>query len=113
MVIVIIENEVPPEHENEMTPEQRLAATQNLLKILPFILGFGWIVLIPIVYIFVAPIMSDDELIKIGVTISIAIFSVIVDVVFVKIMTKNVRIMAQQLEDKATEPFTNSRNHSS
>jgi len=106
-VIIIAENKVPPEHENEMTPEQRLAATQNFLKILPFILGFGWIVLIPIVYIFVAPIMSDDELIKIGVTISFAIFSMVVDIVFVKIMTKNVKIMAQQLEEKSVEPFTN------
>ena len=106
-MIIIAENEVPPEHENEMTPEQRLAATQNFLKILPFILGFGWIVLIPIVYIFVAPIMSDDELIKIGVTISFAIFSMVVDIVFVKIMTKNVKIMAQQLEEKSVEPFTN------
>lgn len=105
-MIIIAENEVPPEHENEMTPEQRLAATQNFLKILPFILGFGWIVLIPIVYIFVAPIMSDDELIKIGVTISFAIFSMVVDIVFVKIMTKNVKIMAQQLEEKSVEPFT-------
>lgn len=92
--------------ENEMTPEERLAATQNFLKILPFILGFGWIVFIPIVYIFIAPIISDDELIKIVVTISFAIFSMVVDIVFVKIMTKNVKIMAQQLEEKSVEPFT-------
>jgi len=92
--------------ENEMTPEQSLAATQNFLKILPFILGFGWIVLIPIVYIFIAPIISDDELIKIGITISFAIFSMIVDIVFVKIMTRNVKIMAEQLEEKSVEPFT-------
>ena len=91
---------MPPEHENEMTPEERLAATQNFLKILPFILGFGGIVFIPIVYIFIAPIISDDELIKIVVTISFAIFSMVVDIVFVKIMTKNVKIMAQQLEEK-------------
>ncbi len=92
--------------ENEITPEERLAATQNLLKILPFILGFGWIVLIPIIYIFVAPIISDDELIKIGVTIGFAIFSMIVDIVFLKIMNKNVKIMAQQLEEKSVKPFT-------
>ena len=104
-MIIITGDEAPLEHENEMTPEQRLAATQNFLKILPFYLGFGWIVLIPIVYIFVAPIMSDDELIKIGVTISIAIFSMVVDFVFVKIMTKNVKIMAEQLEEKSVEPF--------
>ncbi len=99
------ENEIHPD-ENEMTPEERLAATQNLLKILPFILGFGWIVLIPIIYIFVAPIISDDELIKRGVTITFAIFSMVVDIVFVKIMTKNVKIMAQQLEEKPVEPFS-------
>ena len=107
-MIIITENEAPleHEHENEMTPEQRLAATQNFLKILPFILGFGWIALIPIIYIFVAPIMSDNELIKISVTISIAIFSMIVDIVFVKIMKRNVKIMAEQLEEKSVEPFT-------
>ena len=92
--------------ENEMTPEERLAATQNFLKILPFILGFGWIVFIPIVYIFIAPIISDDELIKIVVTISFAIFSMVVDIVFVKIMKRNVKIMAEQLEEKSVEPFT-------
>ena len=105
-MIIIAENETLPEHENEITPEERLAATQNLLKILPFILGFGWIVLIPIIYIFVAPIISDDELIKIGVTIGFAIFSMIVDIVFLKIMNKNVKIMAQQLEEKSVKPFT-------
>lgn len=105
-MIIIAENENLPEHENEITPEERLAATQNLLKILPFILGFGWIVLIPIIYIFVAPIISDDELIKIGVTIGFAIFSMIVDIVFLKIMNKNVKIMAQQLEEKSVKPFT-------
>ena len=91
--------------ENEMTHDQ-LAATQNFLKILPFMLGFGWIVFIPLTYLFIAPIMSDDLLIKIGITISFAISNLIADVIFVKIMTKNVRIMAQQLEEKATEPFT-------
>tara|TARA_B100000287_G_C20151665_1_gene590388 strand:- start:5 stop:301 length:297 start_codon:yes stop_codon:yes gene_type:complete len=89
-----------------LTPQQKLDAQRNLLKILPFILGFGWIMLIPIVYFFVAPIMSDDTLIKVGVTISFAIFSMIVDIIFVKIMTKNMEIMAQQLEDKSVKPFT-------
>ena len=63
-------------------------------------------ILIPIIYIFVAPIISDDELIKIGVTIGFAIFSMIVDIVFLKIMNKNVKIMAEQLEEKSVEPFT-------
>ena len=105
-MIIIAENENLPEHENEMTLEESLAATQNLLKILPFILGFGWIALIPIIYIFVAPIISDDELIKIGVTISFAIFSMIIDIVFLKIMNKNVKSMTKQLEEKSAKPFT-------
>ena len=91
--------------ENKMEHDQ-LAATQNLLQTLPFILGFGWIAFIPITYLFIAPIMSDDPLIKVGVTISFAIFNLIVDVIFVKIMTKNVKIMAQQLEETVKKPFT-------
>ena len=92
--------------DEELTPQQKIAQTQNFLKILPFILGFGWIVFVPIIYIFIAPIMSDVEIIKIGITISFAIFSMIIDIVFVKIMTKNMKIMIQQLEEKSIEPFT-------
>ena len=64
------------------TSEQELAANQQLLKILPFVLGFGWVVMIPISYLFIAPIFSNDIVIRIGATIGIVIATGIVDVVF-------------------------------
>ncbi|MDG1525837.1 MAG: hypothetical protein P8Q90_07205 [Candidatus Thalassarchaeaceae archaeon] len=83
---------------NEPTPEQQLAATQQFSKILPFILGFSWIIAIPVSYLFIAPVISDETLIRIGITILIAIANGVADVVFVKIMAKNVETMKRNLE---------------
>jgi len=84
--------------ESSLSPEQQLAANQQLLNILPFVLGFGWIVMIPISYLFIAPIFSNDIVIRIGATIGIVIATGIVDVVFLKIMTGNVEKMKRELE---------------
>ena len=89
---------------NELpTPEQQLAANQQLLKILPFVLGFGWIVMIPISYLFIAPVVSNDLGIQIGVTIGIVVATGIADLVFLKIMTKNVETMMWELEETVQE----------
>jgi len=89
---------------NELpTPEQQLAANQQLLKILPFVLGFGWIVMIPISYLFIAPVVSNDLGIQIGVTIGIVVATGIADLVFLKIMTKNVETMMRELEETVQE----------
>ena len=89
----------PRQNMSELpTPEQQLAANQQLLKILPFVLGFGWVVMIPISYLFIAPVVSNDIGIQIGVTIGIVIATGIADAVFLKIMTKNVETMMRQLE---------------
>ena len=89
----------PRQNMSELpTSEQELAANQQLLKILPFVLGFGWVVMIPISYLFIAPVVSNDIGIQIGVTIGIVIATGIADAVFLKIMTKNVETMMRQLE---------------
>ena len=89
---------------NELpTPEQQLAANQQLLKILPFVLGFGCIVMIPISYLFIAPVVSNDLGIQIGVTIGIVVATGIADLVFLKIMTKNVETMMRELEETVQE----------
>ena len=89
---------------NELpTPEQQLAANQQLLKILPFVLGFGWIVMIPISYLFIAPVVSNDLGIQIGVAIGIVVATGIADLVFLKIMTKNVETMMRGLEETVQE----------
>jgi len=88
---------------NDSTPEQQLAATQQFSKILPFILGFSWIVMIPVSYLFIAPVISDETLTRIGITISIAIANGVADVVFVKMMAKNVETMKRNLEEPDQE----------
>ncbi|CAI8358603.1 MAG: Uncharacterised protein [Marine Group II euryarchaeote MED-G33] len=89
---------------NELpTPEQQLAANQQLLKILPFVLGFGWIVMIPISYLFIAPVVSNDLGIQIGVAIGIVVATGIADLVFLKMMRKNVETMMQELEETVQE----------
>ena len=85
--------------ESGLSPEQQLAAQQQLLKILPFILGFGWVAMIPISFLFIAPVFSDDIGVQIGVTIGIIVATGIADLVFLKIMTKNVETMSWQLEE--------------
>ena len=84
-------------------PEQQLAAQQQLLKILPFILGFGWVAMIPISFLFIAPVFSDDLGAQIGVTIGIVVATGIADLVFLKIMAKNVETMSRQLEELVQE----------
>ena len=94
----------PRQNMNELpTPEQQLAANQQLLKILPFVLGFGWIVMIPISYLFIAPVVSNDLGIQIGVAIGIVVATGIADLVFLKMMRKNVETMMQELEETVQE----------
>lgn len=104
----ILSEEISKE-DIESISEQQLDATKNFLKLLPFILGFGWIVLIPIFYIFIAPTISGDESIKIGITLAFAIFTMIFDIIFMKFIAKNVQIMTQKLEEESIKPFTNSK----
>ena len=87
--------------------EQQLAAQQQFLKILPFILGFGWIVMIPISYLFIAPAFSDDLGVQIIATIGIVVATGIVDLIFLKIMVKNLETMTRQLEESVQESENN------
>ena len=88
-------------------PEQQLAAQQQFLKILPFILGFGWIVMIPISYLFIAPAFGDDLGVQIIATIGIVVATGIVDLIFLKIMVKNLETMTRQLEESVQESENN------
>ena len=97
----------PRQNMSELpTPEQQLVANQQLLKILPFVLGFGWVVMIPISYLFIAPVVSNDLGVQIGVTVGIVVATGIADLVFLKIMTHNVESMMRQLEGVEATPLT-------
>ena len=59
--------------------------------------------MIPISYLFIAPVVSNDLGIQIGVTIGIVVATGIADLVFLKIMTKNVETMMRELEETVQE----------
>jgi|ETNmetMinimDraft_1059919.scaffolds.fasta_scaffold48279_2 hypothetical protein len=87
--------------EHEMSKEEQYASLHNLVMMLPYILGFGWIAMIPLAYFFIAPgFGADDSLIRIGVTIGIAVVNLIADVVLMTIMRGNLNQLAQELESQ-------------
>jgi hypothetical protein len=95
----------PPMPELPTLDEQRatLEAQQNFLKIIPYILGFGVIGMIPISYLFIAPVFSDDIGFQIIATIGIVIAIGIFDFAFYKIFANMVFGRAQHLEQQSSE----------
>ena len=89
--------------ESQPSPEQLLAAQQQLLKILPYILGFGWVVMIPISYLFIAPVFVEEFEWQLLVTVGITIVTGIADFVFYKIFGKTVKAQAQRVEEQPSE----------
>ena len=87
--------------EDEMSIEEQYAGMQNLVMMLPYILGFGWIAMIPLSYFLIAPgFGADDPLIRIGVTIGIAVVNLIADVVLMTIMRGNLNRLALEVESQ-------------
>ena len=89
--------------DSQPNPEQLLAAQQQLLKILPYILGFGWVVMIPISYLFIAPVFVEEFEWRLLVTVGITIVTGITDFVFYKIFGKTVKPQAQLVEEQSSE----------
>jgi galactitol-specific phosphotransferase system IIC component len=77
--------------DSQLSPEQQLAAQQQLLKILPYILGFGWVVMIPISYLLIAPVIVADPTWQLLVTAGITLAIGIVDITFYKTFAHSVR----------------------
>ena len=77
--------------DSEPSPEELLAAQQQLLKILPYILGFGWVVMIPISYFLIAPVFVESLTWQLLVTAGITLATGVVDVTFYRIFANSVR----------------------
>ncbi len=77
--------------DDQLSPEQQLAAQQQLLKILPYILGFGWVVMIPISYLFIAPVLVEGLTWQLLVTAGITLATGVVDIIFYRIFANSVR----------------------
>ena len=76
--------------DGQPSPEQQLAAQQQLLKILPYILGFGWVVMIPISYFLIAPVFVEGLTWQLLVTAGITLVTGVVDVTFYRIFANSV-----------------------
>ena len=79
------------------------ATTNPVLKILPYYLGFGWVVINLVIYFIVSPIISEDQPIRIGISAGFAIASLIADVVGYKIIANSLDRVPQHLENSSKE----------
>jgi len=77
--------------DSQPSSEQQLAAQQQLLKILPYILGLGWVVMIPISYLFIAPVFVEGLTWQLLVTAGITLATGVVDVIFYRIFADSAR----------------------
>ena len=89
--------------EDQLSPEQQLEAQQQFLKIFPYILGFGWIVMIPISYFFIAPAIVEGFEWQLLVAAGVTIATGVADFAFYKIFANSVVAQAQQLEQLSPE----------
>ena len=96
---IMSRDEIMP--EDGMSKEEQYASLQNLVMMLPYILGFGWFAMIPLSYYLIAPgFGADAPFIRIGVTIGIAVVNLIADVVLMTFMRGNLNRLARELESQ-------------
>jgi len=87
--------------DSQPSPEQQLAAQQQLLKILPYILGFGWVAMIPISYFLIAPAIVERFEWQLLVAASVTIATGVADFTFYKIFANSAEAQAQHLEQSS------------
>ena len=89
--------------DDQLSPEQQLAAQQQFLKILPYILGFGWVAMIPLSYLFIAPVFVEGLVPQLLVTIGFIFVTGIIDITFYKIFANTVEEQSKHLEQQSNE----------
>lgn len=107
MLIIISEKSSlsPPMSEMPSLEEQRtvIKSQQNFRKFLPFFLGLGWFVMIPLSYFFIAPAIVEGFEWRLLVTIGVTIGTGIADFVFYKKFANMVDSQTQHLEQQLRE----------
>ena len=89
--------------EDQLSPEQQLEAQQQFLKIFPYFLGFGWVVMIPISYFIIAPAIVEGVVWQLLVAAGVTIATGVTDFAFYKIFANSVVAQAQHLEQQSSE----------
>ena len=92
-------------HESPTLEEQRAAheAQKQALRVIPYFLGLGWLLMIPASYLFIAPEIVEGFEWQLLVTVGITIVTGIADFAFYKIFAKTVEAQAQHLEQQSSE----------
>ena len=91
--------------ESPTLEEQRVAheSQKQALKVIPYFLGFGWLLMIPLSYLFIAPAIVEGFEWQLLVTVGITIATGSADFAFYKIFAKTVEAQAQHLEQQSSE----------
>ena len=92
-------------HEPPTLDEQRATheTQKKALKVIPYFLGLGWLLLIPLSYLFIAPAIVEGFEWQLLVTVGITIVTGIADFAYYKIFAKTVEAQAQHLEQQSSE----------
>ena len=85
--------------------EQRAAheAQKKALKVIPYFLGLGWLLMVPISYFIIAPAIVEEFEWQLLVAAGVTIATGVADFAFYKLFANTVEAQAQQLEKQSTE----------
>ena len=85
--------------------EQRAAheAQKKALKVIPYFLGLGWLLMVPISYFIIAPSIVEGFVLQLLVAAGVTIATGVADFVFYKLFANTVEARAQHLEQQSRE----------
>jgi len=92
-------------HESPTLEEQRAAheVQKKALKVIPYFLGLGWLLMVPVSYFFIAPAIVEGFVWQLLVAAGVTIATGIADFTFYKIFANIVEAQAQHLEQQSRE----------
>ena len=91
--------------ESPTLEEQRVAheSQKQALKVIPYFLGLGWLLMIPISYFIIAPSIVEGFVLQLLVAAGVTIATGVADFAFYKIFANSVVAQAQHLEQQSSE----------
>ena len=99
----LVERTTP--HESPNLEEQRAAyeAQKKALKVIPYFLGLGWFVMVPVSYFIIAPAIVEGFEWQLLVAAGVTIATGVADFTFYKLFANTVEARAQHLEQQSRE----------
>lgn len=97
--------------ERTTLEEQRAAheAQKKALKVIPYFLGLGWLLMVPISYFIIAPAIVEGFEWQLLVAAGVTIATGVADFTFYKLFANTVEAQAQHLEQPSPEAIEEDR----